>query len=171
MAPTWPLAGSSRPVLRQRPMRKPTSVASTRPAAKQAAIAPALTPSNSPPVNTSTSSIDRPGRSMLEVDVFTGGLFDGVSAGAIAACFAAGLVLATEVGFRIGRWRSTGLDEPAKGQVGAIQAAELALLGLFLAFTFSMAGSRYDARKQLVIDEANAIGTAYLRASLLPSAE
>jgi hypothetical protein len=42
------------------------------------------------------------------------------------------------------------------------------LLAFFLAFTFNMAGSRYDARKQLVLDEANAIETTYLRAKLLP---
>src|SRR5262249_43004420 len=54
-------------------------------------------------------------------------------------------------------------------QVGAIQAAVLALLGLLLGFSFSMAVSRFDARKQLVVEEANAIGTAYLRARLLPA--
>jgi hypothetical protein len=47
-------------------------------------------------------------------------------------------------------------------------SALIALLGLLLAFTVSMAVSRFDARKQLVSDEANAIGTAALRARLLP---
>jgi len=47
-------------------------------------------------------------------------------------------------------------------------AATLGLLAFMLAFTFGMAGARFDARKQLVLDEANAIGTAYLRAQLLP---
>jgi hypothetical protein len=44
----------------------------------------------------------------------------------------------------------------------------LALLAFMLAFTFGLASSRFDVRKGLVIDEANAIGTTYLRAGLLP---
>jgi hypothetical protein len=52
--------------------------------------------------------------------------------------------------------------------VGTILGASLGLLAFFLAFTFNMAGSRYDARKQLVLDETNAIETTYLRAKLLP---
>lgn len=52
--------------------------------------------------------------------------------------------------------------------LGTILGASLGLLAFFLAFTFNMAGSRYDARKNLVLEEANAIETAYLRAELLP---
>jgi hypothetical protein len=44
----------------------------------------------------------------------------------------------------------------------------LGLLGFMLAFTFGIAGSRYDARRQAVLDEANLIGTTFLRAGLLP---
>ena len=44
----------------------------------------------------------------------------------------------------------------------------LGLLAFFLAFTFGMAGSRFESRRQAVLDEANAIGTTYLRARLLP---
>ncbi|MGB7912657.1 MAG: hypothetical protein WCF59_10580, partial [Desulfobaccales bacterium] len=44
----------------------------------------------------------------------------------------------------------------------------LGLLALLLGFTFSMAVSRYDARKQVVLEESNAIGTTFLRAQLLP---
>ena len=46
----------------------------------------------------------------------------------------------------------------------------LALLAFMMAFTFGMAGSRYNTRRAAVLDEANAIGTAYLRADLLPDA-
>lgn len=49
--------------------------------------------------------------------------------------------------------------------------ALLALLGLSLAFSFSIAESRFTERRQLVLQEANAIGTTYLRASLLPEPE
>jgi hypothetical protein len=52
--------------------------------------------------------------------------------------------------------------------VGAIIAAILGLLAFLLAFTFGMAASRFDTRRELVLDEANAIGTTYLRAALLP---
>lgn len=44
----------------------------------------------------------------------------------------------------------------------------LGLLALLLGFTFAMAMSRFEVRKQLVLDEANAIGTTFLRAQLLP---
>ena len=49
----------------------------------------------------------------------------------------------------------------------AIEGAVFALFGLLLAFTFSGAASRYDAHRQLVLQESNAIGTAYLRLDLL----
>jgi hypothetical protein len=42
-------------------------------------------------------------------------------------------------------------------------------MGLLIAFTFSGAASRFDTRRQLVVEEANAIGTAYLRLDLLPA--
>jgi hypothetical protein len=42
-------------------------------------------------------------------------------------------------------------------------------MGLLLAFTFSGAASRFDARRQLIVEETNAIGTAYLRLDLLPA--
>ena len=48
-----------------------------------------------------------------------------------------------------------------------MQAAVLGLLGLLLGFTFSMAIQRYEARRDLVVQEANSIGTTYLRAGLL----
>ena len=46
--------------------------------------------------------------------------------------------------------------------------ALLALLGLMLAFSFSMANSRYDSRRQVMVEEANAIGTAILRTQMYP---
>jgi len=52
-----------------------------------------------------------------------------------------------------------------------ILGAALTLLGLIIGFTFSMAVSRYDQRKNDEEQEANAIGTEYLRAHLLPSGD
>lgn len=54
---------------------------------------------------------------------------------------------------------------------GYLLSAVLALLGLLVAFTFSLAVARFDARRQLVVDEANAIGTAWLRAGLAGGSE
>jgi hypothetical protein len=75
---------------------------------------------------------------------------------------------------RIGTALSNRL-RPLAGDVredfGVIQAATMMLLGLIIGFTFSMAISRYDQRKNCEEKEANAIGTEYLRADLLPAAE
>ena len=57
-------------------------------------------------------------------------------------------------------------DETING--GSIEGSLLGLLALLLAFTFSMANERYDARRAVIIQEANAIGTAVLRADLYP---
>ena len=54
------------------------------------------------------------------------------------------------------------------GQEGYIVTAVLGLLALLMGFTFSLAVDRFDARRHLVLEEANAIGTAYLRTQLLP---
>ncbi len=78
------------------------------------------------------------------------------------------VLLAMEGGFRLGRHRSQRAEQERESSVGAIVAATLALLGFMLAFTFGIAGTRFDARRQAVLDEANAIGTTYLRAGLLP---
>ena len=61
-----------------------------------------------------------------------------------------------------------GPEQEQRAQVGTVQAALLGLLGLMLGFTFAMGLSHFDLRRQLVIDEANSIGTTGLRASLLP---
>ena len=80
------------------------------------------------------------------------------------------LIALAEGGFRVGlRLHRTG-DQARKVQIGSIQGAILGLLALLLGFTFAMAVDRYDQRRGLVLQEANAIGTTYLRASLLPEA-
>ncbi len=79
--------------------------------------------------------------------------------------------LSIEAGFRLGRWKGPSADvlaESRKAQAGTVLGAMLALVGFLVAFTFGMAGSQYDARRKLVIDEANAIGTTYLRAAHMP---
>ena len=80
----------------------------------------------------------------------------------------AAFALAMEAGFRLGRRHRDRSDGYTTTHVSALQAALLGLLALLLGFTFAMAVSRFDTRKSLVVDEANAIGTTYLRAQLLP---
>ncbi len=77
------------------------------------------------------------------------------------------LLLVTEFGFRIGRSHTPERRQAHQGQSGALQGALLGLLGLLLGFTFAMAVGRYEARKQLVLDEANGVGTVWLRAGYL----
>lgn len=75
-----------------------------------------------------------------------------------------------EITYRIGLRRQEEATEHKKSHAGLILGSLLALLGLLLAFTFSIAEDRYQTRKQLVLDQANAIATTYLRADMLPAA-
>ena len=84
----------------------------------------------------------------------------------LAACAFAWLAL--ECGWRLGQWRQPHAAEEKDSPVGAMVGSILALLAFMLGFTFSLAASRFDARRQTVLEEANAIGTCYLRARLLP---
>ncbi len=76
--------------------------------------------------------------------------------------------LFTELGFLVGRRAASTTRDEARSEVGTVQGALLGLLALLLGFTFAMAMSRFEVRKQIILDEANAIGTTYLRAQLLP---
>ena len=78
-------------------------------------------------------------------------------------------VLATqEIGRRIGMRRVRGGDADFAAGGSVVEGAVFALLGLLIAFTFSSAASRFDERRQLIVEETNDIGTAYLRLNLLP---
>jgi uncharacterized protein YneF (UPF0154 family) len=80
----------------------------------------------------------------------------------------AGMLICLEIGYRLARKQ---LTETSQDGVGAMEAAVFALLGLLLAFSFSGGTSRLETRRQLIIEEANAIGTAYLRVDLLAAEE
>jgi hypothetical protein len=79
------------------------------------------------------------------------------------------MLLLLELGRRLGRRRQAKQEEGARAGLGAVEGAVFALLGLLIAFTFSGAASRFDARRQLIVQEANATGTAWLRLDLLPA--
>ncbi len=73
------------------------------------------------------------------------------------------LVAASEVGHRLG------LRAAGEANVSTLEASVLGLLALMLSFTFAMSLTRFDARRDALLSEANAIGTAALRAGLLPA--
>jgi hypothetical protein len=76
-----------------------------------------------------------------------------------------------ELGYKLGDWRQRAteyVDEGRSAQAGIVLGALLTVASLMLAFTFSMAGGQFNARRELVIEEVNAIGTAFLRAEQLP---
>ena len=77
-------------------------------------------------------------------------------------------LLSVELGYRLARYLQRDSQVEKEAPVGGMVGATLALLALMLAFTFGLAGSRFEDRRQVVLSEANAIGTAYLRAALLP---
>lgn len=87
----------------------------------------------------------------------------------VIGLFAVMLVL-MEVGWRVGVRRKRQDAAGAHVGLGAIDGAVFGLMGLLVAFTFSGAGTRFDARRHLIGEETNAIGTAYLRVDLLPAA-
>ncbi len=80
-----------------------------------------------------------------------------------------GMLVLLEIGRRIGNRRLANDPEGARAGTGTVEGAVFALLGLLIAFTFSGAASRFDARRDLIVQETNAIGTAYLRLDLLPA--
>lgn len=75
------------------------------------------------------------------------------------------LLLAGEFGRRLGERNLSS----SNGNIGALEGAVLGLVTLMISFTFAMALSRFDARREAVVTEANAIGTTVLRARLLPA--
>ncbi len=88
---------------------------------------------------------------------------------AIAVGLFVGMLLFMELGRRLGIRRLAAEPDGVYGN-STIDAAVFAMMGLLLAFTFSGSASRFDARRMLIVEETNAIGTAYLRLDLLPAA-
>jgi hypothetical protein len=93
-------------------------------------------------------------------------LIDLVPLAAVPAALVLLFLTAAEIGFRY--HRRFGGDGGAEDEAQVLSTA-LLVLALLLGFTFSMALSRYDERRELVVQEANDIGTAWLRAGLVPA--
>jgi hypothetical protein len=78
-----------------------------------------------------------------------------------------GMLLLLEIGRRLGVSRRPKEAEGKRGGLGTVEGAVFALFGLMIAFTFSGAALRFNEKRMLIADEANSIGTAYLRLHLL----
>jgi uncharacterized membrane protein len=78
------------------------------------------------------------------------------------------ILLAVETGFRAGVFHARKSEDARQASIDPLMGSTLGLLAFLLAFTFGMATSRYEARRQLVVDDAVAIRTVSLRAQQLP---
>ena len=70
------------------------------------------------------------------------------------------VLLSVEFGYRLGKYRRSHHEMEKEAPLGTMVGATLGLLAFILAFTFGLAASRFDNRRQLLLDEANAIATA-----------
>jgi hypothetical protein len=76
-------------------------------------------------------------------------------------------LMSFEIGYRISKFVHMKTESMETKTIGQISTGLLGMLAFVLAFTFSMAASQHEKRKQVVLEEANAVGTAYLRAELI----
>jgi hypothetical protein len=98
----------------------------------------------------------------------TNGIFEGIPEWLVFVGTIVVFLLGAKGGFRLGTRVRRRLGTTEVPELGTTVGGLLGLLGLLLAFTFGMAGDRFEKRKTLVIEEANAIGTAWLRTDLIP---
>ena len=90
--------------------------------------------------------------------------------GVLSATFV--LIMVTiELGFRAGQYRRRNPGAEDGSQVSSLTGAHLALLAFMMGFSFNMAANHHYTRKMIILDETNAIGTAYLRAGLVDDAQ
>jgi hypothetical protein len=87
--------------------------------------------------------------------------------GLFAVFLFSGILGCMRLGWNVGRKRLQALGPDGQAGLGSIDGAVFALMGLLIAFTFTGATSRFDERRNLITEHANAIGTAWLRLDLL----
>jgi hypothetical protein len=90
-----------------------------------------------------------------------------IPSGVIALALLVSMGLTKEIGYRAGLRKGRVGEKEAKDHIHAIQNSILGILALLLGFTFSLALQRFDSRSEAVVEEANAIGNAWLRADFL----
>jgi hypothetical protein len=96
------------------------------------------------------------------------GSLDSLPIVGVFVAFALLSIVVYELGFRVGRWWQTRTPEEVEGPTAALVGSLFALMAFLLAITMGMASDRFDTRRGLVLQEANSIGTTYLRAGYLP---
>jgi hypothetical protein len=87
------------------------------------------------------------------------------------AILVVGLMAAYELGYRWARQVGEHITSAQESHIAVVLGAVLGLMAFLLGFTFNIAEAQFEQRRQLVLQEANAIGTAFLRARYLPSPE
>ena len=95
-------------------------------------------------------------------------LVDSLPIVVIFVAFTIVALIMTEVGYRLGRWWQERTPDEKEGPTSMMVGSLLALMAFLLAITMGMASDRFDTRRRLVLAEANAVGTTYLRAGYLP---
>ncbi len=82
-----------------------------------------------------------------------------------------GILLVIEIGYRLGKWTYQKKKTESDSVVSSVSGYVLGLIAFIMAFTFGIVSNRYDAKKTLVIDESNAIRTAWFRSDFLPDSD
>lgn len=96
---------------------------------------------------------------------------DAMPIGAFFLVVVAVIFVAIEAGYRFGSAAHRRSDDEKESPVSAMAGAVLGLTAFILAFTFGMVANRFDTRKQLVLDDANALRTAWHQSDFLPEPE
>jgi len=96
-------------------------------------------------------------------------MFDEIPIWVTAVVFIVLSIIAYEVGFRLGRWWQRRTPGEQEGPTGVLVGSLLALLAFLLAIAMGMAADRFEARRALVMEQANDIRAAYLQAGYLPT--
>lgn len=96
------------------------------------------------------------------------GFLDSLPISGVFFAFAFISLLTYEIWFRIGRWWQEITPDEKEGPTGMLVGSLLGLMAFLLAVTMGMAADRFGTRRDLVLAEANSVGTTYLRAGYLP---
>jgi hypothetical protein len=103
--------------------------------------------------------------------VMNQGLLDPIPIGIVFVLFIVVSLVCFEIGFRVGVWWQAREPGEQEGPTDLLVGSLLGLIAFILAITMGLAVDRHDARRALVVEEANAIATAYQRADYLPKAD
>jgi hypothetical protein len=95
-------------------------------------------------------------------------LLDSLPVVGVFVAFTIVALITCECGYRLGHWWQSRTSDEKQGPTAMIVGSLLALMGFLLAITTGMASDRFDKRRSLVLNEANSVGTTYLRAGYLP---